>query len=137
VRGLLEVVLEVDDLERSLAFYRNVVGLAIVEQWPEPRRGVWLSIGRNTVLGLWPPSSGGPGVGIHGSRGGAHVHLAIYVDPGALESRKRAIAQSGLEVEGPIEFDPGNRSIFVTDPDGNVLELADWVVDWAGEKLPR
>lgn len=33
----------------------------------------------------------------------------------------------------PIDFAHGNRSLFVPDPDGNVVELADWNVDWAGE----
>jgi len=39
-------------------------------------------------------------------------------------------------VEGPIDFSHGNRSLFVSDPDGNVVELADWNVDWAGEVVP-
>jgi len=135
VRGLLELVLEVGDLEKSLTFYRDVLGLPVVETWPAPRAGVWLSIGRNGVLGLWPASSGGPGVGIHGSRGGAHVHFAIYVETGTLAKSQGALMQAGLDVEGPIEFDHGNRSIFVTDPDGNIVELGDWVVDWAGDRL--
>lgn len=135
MRGLLELVLEVGDLEKSLTFYRDVLGLPVVETWPAPRTGVWLSIGRNGVLGLWPASSGGPGVGIHGSRGGAHVHFAIYVETGTLAKSQGALEQAGLDVEGPIEFDHGNRSIFVTDPDGNIVELGDWVVDWAGDRL--
>jgi len=137
MRGLLELVLEVRDLDTSLIFYRDVLELSVVEVWPAPRVGVWLSIRRNAVLGLWPPSSGGPGVGIHGSRGGSHVHFAIYLESGTLDLKKQMLVDAGLQVEGPVEFDAGNRSIFVIDPDGNVVELGDWVVDWAGEKLPR
>ncbi|HEV3406762.1 MAG TPA: VOC family protein, partial [Candidatus Dormibacteraeota bacterium] len=36
-RGLLELVLEVSDLSRSLEFYRDLLGLAVVVEWPAPR----------------------------------------------------------------------------------------------------
>lgn len=135
LQGLLELVLEVEDLERSLAFYRDVLGLHAVERWAEPRAAVWLSLGRSAVLGLWPPASGGTGVGIAGSRGGAHVHFAIYLEPGSLDGWKRSLDHAQLEPEGPVEFGHGNRSLFAKDPDGNVVELGDWSIDWAGNKV--
>ena len=137
MRGLLELVLEVEDLDRSVAFYRDVLELKEVERWPEARPGVWLDIGRNGVLGLWPPSSGGPGVGIAGGRGGAHVHFAIYVAPGSLPELKAKLERAGHATEGPLDFDHGNRSLFVHDPDGNVVELGDWAVDWGGQPVER
>ena len=137
MRGLLELVLEVSDLESSVAFYRDVLGLPEIERWPPPRLGVWLSMGRNEVLGLWPATSGGRGVAIAGSRGGSHVHFAIYVEPGSLLHWQLQLQQAGLPVEGPIQFAHPNRSLFVADPDGNVVELADWTVDWAGEKVVK
>lgn len=135
MHGLLELVLEVRDLDRSVEFYRDVVGLAEVERWPDPRVGVWLSMGRNAVLGLWPPNSGGPGVGIAGSRGGAHVHFAIYVEPGSLPELKSKLESAGRVVEGPVHFGDVNASLFVTDPDGHVVELGDWSFDWAGQPV--
>lgn len=137
MRGLLELVLEVGDLERSVAFYRDILGLPEVEKWPAPRPGVWLSLGRNEVLGLWPPTSGGEGVAIAGSRGGSHVHFAIYVDAGSLPTWLQRLERAGIKVEGPVEFAHGNRSIFVADPDGNVVELGDWGVDWAGDTVVK
>jgi catechol 2,3-dioxygenase-like lactoylglutathione lyase family enzyme len=127
-------VLEVTDLARSVDFYRDLLGLEVVVEWPEPRKGVWLSIGRHAVLGLWPPSSGGPGVGIAGSRGGSHVHFAIYVAPGGLTDLKERLEAANQQVEGPVGFDHGNQSLFVIDPDGNVVELGDWKVDWGGDQ---
>lgn len=135
MRGLLELVLEVSDLERSLAFYCGLLELPEVEQWPAPRLATWVSIGRNGVLGLWPRASGGEGVGIAGSRGGSHVHFAIYVEPGSLLRWQQRLREADLKVEGPVDFARGNRSLFVSDPDGNVVELADWEVDWAGQVL--
>lgn len=137
MRGLLELVLEVADLERSVGFYRDLLGLPEVESWPAPRRGVWLALGRNEVLGLWPPASGGPGVAVAGSRGGSHVHFALYVDAGSLPAWLEVLKGAGLAAEGPVDFGRGKRSIFVADPDGNVVELADWDVDWAGEPVVK
>ncbi len=123
------------DLERSTHFYRDVLGLRVVEEWPTPRIAVWLSIGRNAVLGLWPATSGGPGVGIAGARGGSHVHFAIYIVHGSLPAWKHALGAAGPPDEGPVTFGQGNESLFVSDPDGNVVELGDWGVDWAGESV--
>lgn len=135
MRGLLELVLEVDDLERSIAFYRDVLGMAEVQVWPPPRRAAWLDMGSQAVLGLWPRSSGGEGVAIAGARGGAHVHFAMYVDPGALPEWRRRLDEAGVRIEESAEFGPGNKSVFVKDPDGNVVELADWSLDWAGQPV--
>ena len=124
-----------DDLERSAHFYRDVLRLEVVEQWPEPRMALWLSVGRNAVLGLWPATSGGPGVGIAAARGGRHVHFAIYVARGSLPAWKDVLEAAGHAVEGPVTFSHGNQSLFVDDPDGNVVELGDWKVDWAGRPV--
>lgn len=137
VHGLLELVLEVADLDRSVAFYRDLLGLAEVERWPAPRLGVWLSLGPNEVLGLWPIESGGEKVSIAGSRGGSHVHFAVYVSAGSLDDWRRRLNEASVEVVGPIDFAPGNQSLFVRDPDGNVVELGDWATDWAGEDITK
>lgn len=135
MRGLLELVLEVQDLGRSLVFYRDLLELPVIEEWDPPRSAAWVGIGRNAVLGLWPAASGGEGVGISGSRGGSHVHFAIYVEPGSLQRWQQRLTEAGLTVDGPIVFGHRNQSIFVKDPDGNVVELGDWAVDWAGDTV--
>lgn len=135
-RGLLELVLEVADLERSLTFYRDRLGMPEVTRWPEERPGAWVRLGANEVLGLWPPSSGGPGVGIHGAQGGRHVHFAVYVEAGTLELWRERLAADGLRVEGPVTFGSG-RSLFLTDPDGNVVELGEWESDWEGRPVVK
>lgn len=136
-QGVLETVLEVADLERATSFYRDALGLEEIQRWGEPRPGVWLEIGQNQALGLWPARSGGPGVGIHNGRGGSHVHFALHVERGSLSAWIARLKHAGLEVEGPISFGPVNHSIYVDDPDGNVVELADWATDWGGRPVNR
>ncbi len=132
---MLEMVLEVSDLERSVSFYKDCLGMAEVQRWEAPRPAVWLSMGSNQALGLWPPKSGGPGAALYNSRGGEHVHFAMYIAPGTLDAWLKKLRAHGLDVKGPVEFGPGNRSIYVDDPDGHVVELAEWTHDWNGEPV--
>lgn len=137
LHGLLELVLEVGNLEQSLEFYRDYLGLAEVQRWPEPRPAVWLDMGENEVLGLWPERTGGSGVGLHGSRGGAHIHFALHADPGSLERWIEILQSHGLTVHGPKSFGSDKQSIFVRDPDGNLVELAEWRTDASGRDVTK
>jgi catechol 2,3-dioxygenase-like lactoylglutathione lyase family enzyme len=118
VRGFDHVVLVVDDVERSLAWYGEALGLAgeRVEAW---RRGEVpfpsVRIDEGTVVDL-----------VAGSRnGGRNVdHFCVVVEPVDFE----AVKQSGRfrVVDGPAAR-WGARgvapSLYVLDPDDNVVEL--------------
>ena len=47
------------------------------------------------------------------------------------------LGAAGFKALGPVDFAHGNRSVFVSDPDDNVVELADWIVDWSGKAIER
>lgn len=130
VSGLIELVLEVASLERAEQFYHEALGLPVVERWGPPRPAVWLAMGRHARLGLWPPETGGPRA-LHGGRGGAHVHFALGVTRANLERALQDLRAKGCDAEGPVHFDEGDASIYVTDPDGNVVEL--WDADLAAQ----
>lgn len=129
--GLFEVVLEVADLAAAERFYREVIGLEVAARWGEERPAVFLAMGREGFLGLWPRETGGPRA-IHGGRGGAHVHFAVRVPRGTLETTQRRIKALGVPVEGGWEFGPGDRAIYVDDPDGNVVEITERATLWDG-----
>ena len=64
--GLFETHLTVADLRRSVAFYRDVVGLALAYEVPE--RGaafLWVGAPGNSMLGLWSLSSAPIGLSLH------------------------------------------------------------------------
>ena len=128
--GLFEMVLEVDDLAASERFYRDVIGLPVVARWSDARPAVWLAIGREGFLGLWPPESGGA-VALHGGRGGRHVHFALRVPFGALDATRARLESLGFPVEEQ-DFGSGNRAIYLDDPDGNVVELTERATLWDG-----
>jgi catechol-2,3-dioxygenase len=123
VTGLSELVLEVSDLEAARTFYRDLLGFEET-LYGEGREGrYWYLIGDTARLGLWTPQ-----VGLAGGRGGAHVHFAFGVTDAALEELRERVVAAGVEVEGPIQLGP-SRAIYVTDPDGNVVEF--WSQDMA------
>jgi lactoylglutathione lyase len=66
VRGLFESHLTVTDLRRSVAFYRDVVGLPLALEAPE--RGAaffWCGTRGKTMLGLWSLGSMPMGLSLH------------------------------------------------------------------------
>lgn len=128
--GIFEMVLEVDDLAAAERFYRDIVGLPVADRWEDDRAAVWLSIGREAFLGLWPVATGGAKA-IHGGRGGSHVHYALRVPHGTLDQMQERLEKHGLDVER-VEFRPGDHAIYVDDPDGNVVELTERITLWDG-----
>ena len=123
VSGISELVLEVADLDRAREFYRDVLGFEET-LYGEGREGrYWYLIGDTARLGLWTPQTG-----LAGGRGGAHVHFAMHVADDTLDGILERLRANGTEVEGPIQLGPG-RAIYVTDPDGNVVEF--WSQDMA------
>jgi len=130
VTGVSELVLEVVDLEAAERFYADVLGLPVVERW-EHREAVWLMAGRQTRIGLWRPQ-----VGLARGRGGLHVHFALHIGDEDYDAAVARVRAHGLE---PEEHRFGlydeSRAAYVTDPDGNVVEL--WTWDVAGHLEPE
>ena len=61
-----------------------------------------------------------------GDRGGRHVHFAFSASPGGLEALADRLREHGAQVDGPLAHDGGDRSIYCTDPEGNVVEVWDF-----------
>jgi catechol 2,3-dioxygenase-like lactoylglutathione lyase family enzyme len=121
VTGVSELVLEVADLEAAEAFYSGVLGLPVVERWAD-REAIWVMAGGRTRIGLWRPQ-----VGLAGGRGGVHVHFAMHIEEADYDAAVALLRDRGQDVE-EIAFDGAGRAAYVTDPDGNVVELWTWDV---------
>lgn len=114
--GILHASVIVADVERSLAFYRDVLGLRIDRARPDlPFPGAWLHVGGQQIHLL--QVTGADPEPDRPRYGGRDRHTAIGVDDlGALMARLR---QAGVEY---AESRSGQR-IFCRDPDGNTLEF--------------
>ena len=118
ITGVVELTLQVRDLQALETFYTDAFGLRVLKR-EEDR--VWLAAGKRSRLGLWLP-----GEKEFGDEGGAHVHYALGVEPGTLDAIVERLRARGVPVRGPVEHPGGDRSIYVEDPEGNVVEVWDF-----------
>jgi catechol-2,3-dioxygenase len=124
MRGICELVLEARDLERLERFY---LWLGLTPLSRDCDR-VWLAAGSRCRLGIWSP-----GPKEHDDRGGRHVHFALSVSRGTLERITAKLRRHGIDVEGPVEHEGGDRSLYVSDPEGNRVELWDYFTAGDGD----
>ncbi len=122
VTGVSELVLEVLDLDAAERFYAGVLGFPVVLRWTH-RDAIWVMAGTGTRIGLWRPQ-----VGIAKGRGGVHVHFALHIADSDFEAAIERLRSHGYEPE-VVRFDDPDRgrALYVTDPDGNVVEF--WTFD--------
>jgi lactoylglutathione lyase len=123
VRGLFETHLTVTDLRRSVAFYRDTVGLPVALELPE--RGAafhWIGEPGQAMLGLWSMGSAPMGM---------LLHIAFDValeDVRAAPERLRAEGIEPLSFFGEPTDEPSvigwmpAAAIYFRDPDGHMLE---------------
>lgn len=118
--GLSELILRVHDVARSVAFYRDVVGLEI-ERFSSPE-WAWLWSGEPGKL---------PRLGLTSkplAYGAAHcggpAHFAIAIPRRAIPDERARLERLGIAVEGPVTFEAWKAdSIYFSDPDANRVEF--------------
>jgi catechol-2,3-dioxygenase len=123
VDSICELVLEAGDIDRLVAFYSGL-GLEVLARQDDR---AWLATGERSRLGIWSP-----GPKEHADRGGQHVHFALSASRGTLDRATRELRASGVDVEGPVTHDGGDRSMYFSDPEGNRIELWDFFCDGDG-----
>jgi catechol-2,3-dioxygenase len=116
--GICELTLETRDMAAMERFYCGILGCELIAR--EDDR-VWLGCGERTRLGLWTP-----GAKEFGDQGGAHVHYALSATPGELDALAERLRERGHDVRGPELHPGGDRSLYVRDPEGNVVECWDF-----------
>ena len=118
VTGVNELVLEALDLDASERFYAGALGFPVISRSGDR---VWLMAGDRTRIGLWTPQ-----VGIARGRGGVHVHYAMHIAESDFDAAVERLRGQGLDPEVVDFEETGSRAAYVTDPDGNVVELWTW-----------
>jgi catechol 2,3-dioxygenase len=123
VRSIGHVVLKVRDLERSVRFYRDVLGLREVARGTFGRPMVFLSAtgDNHHDIALYdvgaeasPPDD--RGVGLY------HVALKIGDSLDELRAARAHLERSGI-ADLRLRDHRVSQSIYLSDPDGNGLEL--------------
>ncbi|MFZ0917710.1 MAG: VOC family protein [Candidatus Udaeobacter sp.] len=125
------VHLKVADLERALAFYRDVLGFELTQRYGN--QAAFLSAGGyHHHIGLNTWESAGGSRPPHGSTGLYHVAIA-YPTRAELADALRRVLRAGIHLEGASEHGV-SQAIYLRDPDGNGVELY-W--DRPREEWPR
>ena len=118
IDGVCELTLESSDLAALEGFYRDALGLRTIKRDDDR---VWMAAGSRTRLGIWSP-----GPKEFDDRGGRHVHFALSASPGGLDGIVERLESLSVGYRGPVEHPGGDRSIYVEDPEGNVVEVWDY-----------
>lgn len=112
--------MRVSDMEQTIAFYTQVLGLEVLERKVSPRGShlAFLKVPNSEELielTSFPPS--GP-VKVQEDL----VHLAFQVE--SLDETMTSLNAMGVKVtDGPTQTSSGNRFIFIDAPDGYEVEL--------------
>ena len=120
VKKLLHTRMRVSDMEQTIAFYTNVLGLEVLERKVSPRGShlAFLKVPNSEELielTSFPPS--GP-VKVQEDL----VHLAFQVE--SLNDTIASLNAKGVRVtDGPTQTSSGSRFIFIDAPDGYEVEL--------------
>ena len=122
--------LKVADLERALAFWRDVLGFEVTQRMG--RQAAFLSAGgyhHHIGLNTWESAGGPPPPGTTGLD-----HVAIlYPTRALLAGALRRVLAAGIEIDGAADHGV-SEAIYLRDPDKNGVELY-W--DRPKEKWPR
>jgi catechol 2,3-dioxygenase-like lactoylglutathione lyase family enzyme len=124
--AVLETALYVDDLERAVRFYSDVLEL---EPLYRDHRLCAFSVGGRNVLLLFPRGSSletvhMPGGTIPPHDGAGPVHIAFAIAKDALPVWEERLSANSIAIEGRTRWTRGGESIYFRDPDGHLLELA-------------
>jgi lactoylglutathione lyase len=120
VKKLLHTRMRVSDMEQTIRFYTEVLGLEVLERKVSPRGShlAFLKVPNSEELielTSFPPS--GP-VTVQEDL----VHLAFQVE--SLDDTIASLNAQGVKItDGPTQSSSGSRFIFIDAPDGYEVEL--------------
>jgi catechol 2,3-dioxygenase len=125
------VHLKVADVDRALAFYRDVLGFEVQQRWGSD--AAFISAGgyhHHIGLNSWESRGGSPPP--HGTTGLYHVAIR-YPTRATLADALRRLVDANIPLSGASDHGV-SIALYLADPDGNGLELY-W--DRPEEEWPR
>lgn len=125
------VHLKVTDLERSIAFYADVMGFQVTQTFGDS--AAFLSAGgyhHHIGLNTWHSKGAGPAP----ERAAGLYHAAfVFPDRTSMATTLKRVLDSGVTLDGAADHGV-SEAVYFRDPDGNGIEL---YVDRAEADWPR
>lgn len=134
--GLFHIAIKTNDLDMTVRFYTEILGLKPVDRPPFGFPGAWLATSTPGAQAIFHIYAGGPALGPEGRApvGTAaidHVSLSAV----GFHGYQQRIAQAGISWREFIVPNTSLWQLFVYDPNGVMLELT-FEGDIEGEPLP-
>ena len=128
ITGLGHLAIKVKDLDVSLDFWRDRVGLKEMHRLKREDGATWLVYLRITdlqFLEIFPGAATdhAPGEEVNGV-----LHICLTIDD--LDVEVARLEQAGVRIVSPVKGGlDGNRGAWIHDPDGNRIELMEMAPD--------
>jgi catechol 2,3-dioxygenase-like lactoylglutathione lyase family enzyme len=123
IRGLVEVVLVVDDIDASTSFYRDTLGLEVFSPSHLPAKFLRFSSGAGLPqqIVLVPRATN-----VRPASKTVLHHIGLEVSPEDFETERARLTALGFELRtGQHPYMPV-EAFYLDDPDGNEIEIATW-----------
>jgi catechol 2,3-dioxygenase-like lactoylglutathione lyase family enzyme len=128
--GVGEVVVRVADLQRSIAFYRDILGFELIRVLHDAIAFIRVADGaqgHTQIIGLfsraWPASRAGKAWDGCAPRHSTLHHFAIEISLNDYAPTLAYLSEQGLDPNTAVHAWIGWRSIYVSDPDDNTVEF--------------
>ena len=125
IRGIVETCMNVADMNRARRFYESVFGF---EAMVHDERFCAFRVGSDVLLLFTQGGSDQPKPVDHGvipphnTMGAGHFAFAVSKDE--LNGWRQVLAERGIQIESEVQWERGGSSIYLRDPDDNLVELA-------------
>ena len=163
LRGINHLALVCRDMERTVDFYTNVLGMPLIKTIKLPfgmGQHFFFGLGNGDALAFfWFPNAPEPAPGVASPAGlpgtgeittavGSMNHVAFDVPPERFEEYRRKLLDKGVQVGEVMNHDDSDigvakevhpgvfvRSIYFFDPDGILLEFACWLREFGPDDV--
>jgi catechol 2,3-dioxygenase-like lactoylglutathione lyase family enzyme len=127
INGVVETILYTDDLARATAFYRDILGFAVMKG--DGERFQALDSGASRVLllfkrgGTLTPQPVPTGGVIPPHDGSGPLHVAFAIAAADYQPWCGRLMDLNIAIESETRWERGGRSIYFRDPDNHLVEL--------------
>lgn len=117
-----ESALYVSDLERTKAFYNDLLGLPVIGH--KPGRHVFFRVGPSILL-CFDAEATRHDRDLPPHFGEGELHLAFEAEAGRYDEWRARLVAAGIAIEADLSWPRGGRSFYFRDPDRHCLEIVE------------
>ena len=116
--NFLWCTIDVNDMEESLKFYQNIVGLSLDRRFMSgPKDIVFLGKQETKVELICDKNN---------KISGAKTGISLGFEVNSVDDMIRLVKQNGYDtIEGPFQPNPHTKFFFITDPDGVKIQFVE------------